>query len=212
MAASGRSMFRIFRPTAAFAHLMNAAIQAMKQERETNIAREITGEAHGLLQPYGTQPPIPLRPKILALPAPTTVPAPAKCTTARRNDLSVPIWVALERVVREFSRIYTPQIFGNDADDVLFFGQRRIPHQHVRQVISCQSQGGKTVMSLERGVAVIIPLVQTGGARMSIMPKNGGEPIMINWTEGKLFLVPWAKTDLIVSGAGQSIFLWICWS
>lgn len=67
-------------------------------------------------------------------------------------------------------------------------------------------------MSLEKGVAVIIPLFQTWSATMSIMPINCGELVTITWTEDKLFLVSLVKADLVVSGAGQLVFLWICWT
>lgn len=110
MAAVRRTIFRIFHPTATFSQCLNAAIQVMKQEREAEIADQIRDEAHKLLEPYGTQAHIPLRPKTLPAPAPTEMPAPAEFDKVSRHELSEPVWVALEQVVLEFLVTYQPMV------------------------------------------------------------------------------------------------------
>ena len=47
---------------------------------------------------------------------------------------------------------------------------------------------------------------------MWIMPINAGEPTLITWTEGKLYLVALDTAYLSVSGRGELFFIWIEWS
>lgn len=95
----------------------------------------------------------------------------------------------------------------------LLFDYRKAYHQHNPSVYCCQYKGSTTTLDLhDEDILVIIPRYQTRSASMSAITPGGGELITIEWSMGKLFLVPGAKADLLASGLGQFVFLLLSWS